>query len=503
MRSVREVNCSLALGTDEATTAIATPPDGIIRVVLYMVFVSGLYIPIVIGLYLRHRRNPAIRYRNPIEMAVTAIWIFLYCCARCAGALFVDSIPCATRYLSFGVPLQMALLGYFLAELRVVVTFKLTELMVAHSNRKRVNETNMMLMRTFLHHGWTSAPRVFMHAVANLPLFVVLYAPDYNPCDLSVCPTRVVDNVTFILYGEFGAMVVVTLILAVLVRTVVENFGLRLAFQRSGRVFLLAYTIYVPILVVHYDNDTLAKWHVDVLVNVALGHAFIGIHIVHPLWESYLAKSLPVRAHVAGTVGILDAYLQTNDGFRDFSTFAKSEFMYECVVAWKHLADFRLMTPTHLSAADIYAMHIAPRAPLSLANSVPSDVLKRYDMVFQANHKYAVNDSSVGEYDNKFYDPLLKHVRDRLIQETLPRFQRHPMGAGWAQFVTQYAMIHALDKLLVGESKAQTTHTNASTQSKKKKRSLESVKTAGRLVPIASERDSVDAPDRTNSDPST
>ncbi|RHY97228.1 hypothetical protein DYB35_004835 [Aphanomyces astaci] len=61
-----------------------------------------------------------------------------------------------------------------------------------------------------------------------------------------------------------------------------------------------------------------------------------------------------------GTAGVLNAYLQTTDGFDAFSMFAKSDFIIECVFGWRAIVDYRTEAPDHPSAVDIYNQLIAP-----------------------------------------------------------------------------------------------------------------------------------------------
>ncbi|CAK4828169.1 unnamed protein product [Aphanomyces euteiches] len=185
-------------------------------------------------------------------------------------------------------------------------------------------------------------------------------------------------------------------------------------------------------------TDSMAKYRLNVIVDAALGHLFIGIHILLPLRNIACLKRHAGIARYSevgdNKFDLFHMYLTTPAGFRDFLWFAQFEFIYENVVAWKHIMDYRQDVDGHLSVFEIYQKHIAPSAPLSLDNVVPSTLLARYAVMIAANHKYNVQPESDGELNRKYFDPILKILRELIIAKALPRYQQHPLGMGCAIF---------------------------------------------------------------------
>ncbi|KAG9408003.1 hypothetical protein AC1031_021242 [Aphanomyces cochlioides] len=279
---------------------------------------------------------------------------------------------------------------------------------------------------------------------------------------------------------------------------VVDNFGLRDDFQRSGRIFLLLYAIYFPMIVLF--TDSMAKYRLNVIVDAALGHIFIGIHILLPLrnidcLKRHAADQGRARRSVVGDskVALFHMYLATPAGFRDFSWFAQSEFIYESVIAWKHIMDYRQDVEGHLSVFEIYQKHIAPSAPLSLDNVVPSALHPRFAVMIAANHKYNAQPGSDGELNRKYFDPILKILRDLIIAKALPRYQQHPLGMGWRNFLTQHVVKNTLETTLQPDMPVPKA---VAAPQVVKKTSLPSIKCNGRLHPIISEEESVDGSDQ-------
>ncbi|KAF0684455.1 Aste57867_23551 [Aphanomyces stellatus] len=469
-------------------TAINPIPTGGVMIAIYVVVVVSAYAPIVTLLYIRHRQQPSIKYRNPNEMAFTAIWAYLYVCARCFGTLYADRISCFFRYVSFGVPLNFAFVGYMFAELRVVSMFKLTELMVAHAQRKFTEDRRMGMLRSFVRSGLASVPRVLAHVVLNIPLMVLLLSQDISTCTALTCPHSLVQQMIYYFYSQLGVVVVLSIALSFGLSQVIDNFHLRRSFQLNGRLFLAFLCVYMPLTIVFLNDPVMNDNQIEIFVNVILFHIFLWIHIAQPVWDVYRSSATKSHAVVQGTVHLLDAYLHTEDGFRDFSTFAKPEFMYECVVAWKNMVDYRVAAPNHLTAIQIYDLHMAPNAPLRLDRVVPATILTRYELVFAANHKYQVSVGSATERDHKYFDMALHAIRDRFLAETLPRYQRHPLGAGWREFVEKFTMQSTFDKLV---------HQDIQPLQKQKTglgpKRMPSIKPKGALVAIDSARESQEA----------
>ncbi|KAF0684454.1 Aste57867_23550 [Aphanomyces stellatus] len=501
--SVTSSSSSRSSGISNGDGSPSNPMDTK-QIAIFGVLVLSFYVPVVIALYHLHRRKPSIRYRNPTEMVFTATCAFLYVCARCCCTLFLHDMSCTVRYLLIGyvgqqlvhlttsvasIPFSQGLMGYFTAELRVVVTFKLTELMVALTEKKPVQKAHVGLLRAFAHHGLLSAPRLAVQIFGALPLFVVLFKEDYSQC--VTCPAYLVRQTTYLFYAEFALTATLTFGLSFGLSQVVDNFGLRASFVTSGRLFLAVYCIYFPLVIVFYDDEAFNVDHIDVFMDVLISHLFIWIHFLGPLKRAISASASGGTVTFQGTVGLLDAYLHTTDGFHDFAAFARSEFVYECVVAWKHMIDYRTDAPGHLSVDEIYELHIAPAATLSVANVVPPLVLKRYATVFAANTKYKVHPDSSAEPDTATFDALLQSIRQKLVTETLPRYQEHPLGTGWTEFVAKHEMQKALDKVLKDD-------VTTNKPKLKTKRSMPSIRAAIALGPIESERESIDPPSSTH-----
>ncbi|RHZ30765.1 hypothetical protein DYB26_006986 [Aphanomyces astaci] len=252
----------------------------------------------------------------------------------------------------------------------------------------------------------------------------------------------------------------------------------------------------LPLLIFSPDSWVELGYSLDLLLAIAMSHAFIVIHVVLPLTND--AYGMGLGSHTGtfqGTMAILDEYLRTPNGV-----------LY-----------FRTQAPGCLGVDEIYQQHFAP---FSLETIVPDNIRTRYSKAFQANDKYAVNPKSLSLNWN-YYDVLQDSVATFMVTDLLPRFQKHELGAGWTDFVARHHTEHVLEVMLQNEAmytfpdetliktkknrlsliesqqdsiKAQSINGN---KNQKKKQPLESIKTAsrlGKLVSIPSEKDSVDTP---------
>ncbi|KAH9086214.1 hypothetical protein LEN26_020371 [Aphanomyces euteiches] len=498
--SVNRSGCSPPTGSNSTSVPISPPIDRVVQLTLIAFVIAGIYAPVAIVYYFLHRNNPTIRFRSPVDVVIAATCAFIYSSMRCLNAIFVDKMSCSLRYLSLGIPLHFTVFAFAFAQLKVIITFNLTELMVAHAELKQGGQAKMAMLRIiFRLLKWTSIPRLIFHSLANAPLFWILLTAPYDPCDPTICPISLAQAATMFLYAELGISILLTFAFSFGLSRVVDNFGLRDDFQRSARVFLFIYSVYFPTYVLF--SDTMTRYRLNVMVDASLGHIFICIHILLPLRnvgsrKRYYVDPMKTRGSVGGEskVALFHMYLATPDGFRDFSWFAQSEFMYETVVAWKNIMDYRQAVEGHLSVVEIYQKHIAPRAPLSLNNVVRPELLSRFAVMIAANHKYNVQQPESDDGINReYFDPLLRVLREQILTETLPRYQRHPLGVGWRNFLTHNVVKNTLETLLQPDAFVPKTATTPQTL---KKTSLTSIKTNGRLFPIASDDDSCDSSDQ-------
>ncbi|KAF0684457.1 Aste57867_23553 [Aphanomyces stellatus] len=478
------------MGSSSTPERTLVSPTGAMRAIMVSAFVVSFYAPIATLMYYCNRHRPAIRYRNPAEMTLTASTSFFFSVARFITALYVDSFSCSVHLLLFVIPLQMSLLFYFLAELRLVLTFKLTELMVAHASRTNDHKHTIAWLQMFLRRG--KLLRMAMQLVWNVPFVVLLEMHNYSDLSGSSCPGSLLHPVVTLIGCEFVLVVVATLALSLQLSKAVDNFGLRQSFQASSRVSFFLFLLYVPILVFFYDTDVIYAYHVDVFMDVLISHTFVWIHIVLPVRAAFQNADDDGNAgYLQGTVGVLNAFLHTPEGFDAFSAFAKTEFAFECVAAWRNLVDYRLDAPNHLSAYDIYEQHIAPTAPLSLHHAVKDSILKRYSTAFEANSRYSVAPQEMVQ-DISYFDVLLDAVMDKIVVDTLPRFQRHALGVIWTDFVAKCNTQLALDKMLSHEALG---GGGAGGDAPVRKPTLPTIKgnfvheTSGRLIMIESRRE--------------
>ncbi|KAF0684458.1 Aste57867_23554 [Aphanomyces stellatus] len=439
-----------------AVSDLTLPVEGGVRTAVFCILgLTCSYAPLAILFYLCHRQHPAIRYRNPVEMAIMAFATFLHALARCMCSLYVERMSCRFRFLSFGVPLQIGLVMYVLAVLKIVLTFELTEMMVAHVSRMQLSHTKYRWLLYFRdQHTCFSLPRFCFNVVCNTPLVVILYKTDYSMFDGVHCPSHVVHELSQLFGIQFLVAIVASLGLSTKLSRVVDNFGLRDSFQQCGRVLLVLFGIYFPVLLFALDTPFNATYRIDLYLDLVICHTLLWYHIVLPLRTAWRDRHDDdddddnTNRHVlTGTAAILDAYLHTVKGFDAFSLFARAEFKYACVIAWKVLVEYRVHALGHLSATAIYAQHLAPTAPLPLDDVVSARILKRYAVAFESNSKYGVHPDA-DEREDGFFDVLLDAITQKLLTDVLPRFQRHPLGASFIAFAIKDTMQLALDHLL-------------------------------------------------------
>ncbi|RHY73105.1 hypothetical protein DYB30_013416, partial [Aphanomyces astaci] len=381
----------------------------------------------------------------------------------------------------------------------VVLTFQMTEMMVVMTETKARGvppSSKALWLRRFVRSGAFSKHRVGLYLVWGSPLFIILYLEDSSAFTKIVCSVPVVHRISTLHTVQFVLSMGLSVLMSFKLSQAVDNYGLRKSFQTSNRLLMLLAVVDLPLLIFSPDSWVELGYSLDLLLAIAMSHAFIVIHVVLPLTND--AYGMGLGSHTGtfqGTMAILDEYLRTPNGV-----------LY-----------FRTQAPGCLGVDEIYQQHFAP---FSLETIVPDNIRTRYSKAFQANDKYAVNPKSLSLNWN-YYDVLQDSVATFMVTDLLPRFQKHELGAGWTDFVARHHTEHVLEVMLQNEAmytfpdetliktkknrlsliesqqdsiKAQSINGN---KNQKKKQPLESIKTAsrlGKLVSIPSEKDSVDTP---------
>ncbi|ETW07717.1 hypothetical protein H310_02165 [Aphanomyces invadans] len=159
---------------------------------------------------------------------------------------------------------------------------------------------------------------------------------------------------------------------------------------------------------------------------------------------SKVVDNLGLRRSIADACcrarAVLNAYFETCEEFEAFTTFAKSEFIVECVLGWRALVDYRSQVPGHLASIEIYNQFLSPTAPFPLDNTVKGTPLKRHVVALEGSTKSSANpDEGPRWAQYQYFDVLLGAIVDKILHETLPRFQRHALGVGWFKLVVVYS----------------------------------------------------------------
>ncbi|RHY22074.1 hypothetical protein DYB32_009626 [Aphanomyces invadans] len=399
--------------------AVLHGPTGVGKMLLITTMSLSFYAPVVVAVYYANRHSSSIKYRNPSEMAFVAMAAYLNSLARFVGTIFIDDISCTFGLLSFG-------------------TKPLTKQRALH------------WLQVFLRPRYIWIERIVLHIAWNIPPILIVFGDNYTVYAGGDCPAQLLASVRHWYLASFAFMIAASVALSFQISKVVDNFGLRQAFQTGNHFF-----VYFPILV-FVPAEVVYTYHLDLTINVAIVHTLLWIHIVRPVSDFFRAsRTAATSSMFNGTARVLDAFLHTPNGFQAMSAFAKSDFMIESVIAWRALVDYRNEMPGHMSALDIYNQFIAPSAPFPLDNVVKGTILKRYAIAFECNNKYSIHPDD-GEQGAQYFDVLLDAIVNKILIEMLPRFQRHPLGAGWFDFLRRHHTQHALDKVLddtIGQAK--------------------------------------------------
>ncbi|EQC39724.1 hypothetical protein SDRG_03152 [Saprolegnia diclina VS20] len=452
-------------------------PRGTMRllIALALLFSSAMVVPLLV--YYCNRQSPSIRYRNPNFISIAAAWAAIYSIARCAVSLNPDMISCTNLALLFGISLQTTLMSYLLAEIMVVLTFNLTERMTKYnaqrtSQRAAIARLQWLLRRKHVTYAW-----LCIQLLWNLPTCaLVLSGPDYSGFNGTNCPNELRLRVVPVNMVQYCCIASGTLLLSRAMSKVVDNFGVRTSFQNSSRAMCVFVICYLPVSLL-YETAFVQATHLELFIVVVGAQVIVVFHMLGPIRQAFRDRPSSGFAF-KGTLGILEAFLHTDDGYQAFSEFAKGEYEVEVLVAWQALTEYRGEAKEALSATDIFDTHLGLDAPLPVRRFIPPLLLHRYEAAFAGNAKYGVRPDSA--HDPDFFNPLLDALLSHMVHQTLPRFQAHEIGAQiWKSYVAQYQTRLALDMVLQKQAEPATPVTKFSMPNRKFR--LETIQSLGNL----------------------
>ncbi|KAF0699486.1 Aste57867_9956 [Aphanomyces stellatus] len=415
-------------------------------------WISCLYMPMALLLYLYHSSHSCIRYRRPDRTAFPALCVML--CAHSMPILIFVNAHCLLYVIWFVLAL-CSMVSYLLLQLSLVVTFKITELLAEPTRATAATALRMIRFRWFLHPRIQSSIWLAANILFAAPVF---YPYDINALLITVegsCFGPVAWNVVL---SEFAIIGLVSIVLAVQVSQVVDNFGLRGSFLSTAKGGVLCILFQLVLSAGWYlDNWTwLATYHVVGVTACVPPHVFFYYNILAPLRQALfpspfrqrivvLSASIHMHPHLYPQhLSLFHDFLRHPDGFRAFLEFSRTELTVERLLAWQAIVQYQ-DAPSFRRANAVFDECLATHC--IYATSVGTNWRPFYQMQRPMWHPATPAAPAL-------FDRVLRDLEGLMHQDQLGRFLAHPSGClAWHDFLDRRRTLEKLDQVMTIVSK--------------------------------------------------
>ncbi|OQR82893.1 hypothetical protein ACHHYP_15390 [Achlya hypogyna] len=337
-----------------------------------------VYMPVALLLFVRRRQLSSIKYREPVPMGLAAAFLSLYTLCVPPVLCFSGEAPYTIILFFEWHVLVTGVVTYFLTQSILVVKFHITEILMdpilaTVARVRRTTYLRWLLYPRFQLVVWSAASTLF-----NVPLVLLMDGLDDNSTVTAFDSNAGNSNLgrlRFYAGIETGALILASYLLARTTSRIVDNFGLKEAYERAARIMGAGVCIYagISVLIAYDVAPGLDLYHLPTVVGLHTAHALFVVTIVLPLRASYRSKEThkDLKARMRQTKRDVDQlesmvlyrYLSTDEGFADFLAFSKKELCADALLAWKEVQRYKEGACT---IEHIFTSCLDPGAPLQV-----------------------------------------------------------------------------------------------------------------------------------------
>ncbi|RHY91126.1 hypothetical protein DYB35_001902 [Aphanomyces astaci] len=394
---------------------------------LVVCWASAAYMPVALGLYIKHRNHPSIKYRQPHLMA-----------------------------------LECVLLVYMLAQGSVVAMFAITELLALPQQRSPTALKRMQAYRWLLFRP-VQALVVVMGGVLAIGIGLLILPKPLWTLTYDTCSVEPAVETLFITTAvECAVLGVSSLYLSRHVSKVVDNFGLRQTYWRAAVAMLVVAMTGGAVMAATNMQGRDAVAFRAVLHSVA-AHVVVVCHIVLPVRHRLdSSRRLPPAKDIHALLDDLTLFLATPLGFDAVLAFAQKEAHTQELLAWAMVEKYKRNLVT---AQTVYNQCLEPQSLLWC--KAATDIVPAVARILRAPapllHVYPPTPASSSSMRHVMDDFSAKLVKT-IYFKVLPGFQQH--SPAWQEFQTTLKTMDLLESVDKMTQQTSSTANNLSKVSK-------------------------------------
>ncbi|EQC35428.1 hypothetical protein SDRG_07138 [Saprolegnia diclina VS20] len=423
---------------------------------LVVVVVLAAYMPVLLTLYVRRRRQAHLRCRQPLDMAFAAACVMVYAVADPLQQVMMLShnLSCYWHvvWAAFNV---LGSAWYLVVAVSHVVRYRVTEVLAQPLDPEqpypKMRLYRFLLQRSVQRRACAALVALALVATLSASDTATLLSPSINGC---LTPAMVVS-----IGLQFGIVLSVVLYVVYALHSVDDLAGLHRTYAQTllhvvGVLWLLGFVTFSES---QFQWTLLRTYNIKTMVTTLLAHLLFYFNIVQPM-----ALLRATRVHDAIGSGDTTAsrslhelasfrkYLEEPAGLDDFIAYCRLALRLEDILAYTTLWNFMTQLTTRDAAIAVYDECLDQSGPLVTPSAAKWRDYYRSQLAnphgLQNRAPTSARGPDVLPWD--LYSPFLNDLLVSMFNDLVPDFTRHSLGLSWREF--RYEHLHASQRCISG-----------------------------------------------------
>ncbi|RHZ20530.1 hypothetical protein DYB37_001543 [Aphanomyces astaci] len=392
---------------------------------LMLLWISYLYMPVAVAVYLYHRERPSIKHRLPIGTASAGLFASIYCLAQPLCAYFSESTSCG-----------------------------ITEIIAQPTNVSHDRVAVWNYFRGMIIPSIQVPVGICVCVLWNFPhiLLLALHATTISQLSYAECITMDFFNLIMcISIGQAAVLLVGCLFIGHQLRHTTDTYHVRWSYVYTSMYMVACSSLCLVYWLVSTYSSALTGFHVIEVMTTQGLQGIVFFNILLPLVSAY--KDRHKVKDLTGSTSLQvnwDSYLQSNEAYLSYMEFCHGHTAI--LLAWKASVDFR-NGDGKLNVFEVYQMHIAPDGAFTVYDDLPDLLRRKYTKkIHRLRQKASLVMTNVSKVvpmpeivDADFYEPLRRELVLIMVTSSLALYEKDELGKDWLSFHTRRRSIHSLE----------------------------------------------------------
>ncbi|KAF0758298.1 hypothetical protein AaE_003983 [Aphanomyces astaci] len=403
---------------------------------LMLLWISYLYMPVAVAVYLYHRERPSIKHRLPIGTASAGLFASIYCLAQPLCAYFSESTSCGSALLILTITSNTAVAVLVWTAFVVLVLYSITEIIAQPTNVSHDRVAVWNYFRGMIIPSIQVPVGICVCVLWNFPhiLLLALHATTISQLSYAECITMDFFNlIMYISIGQAAVLLVGCLFIGHQLRHTTDTYHVRWSYVYTSMYMVMCSSLCLLYWLVSTYSSALTGFHVIEVMTTQGLQGIVFFNILLPLVSAY--KDRHKVKDLTGSTSLQvnwDSYLQSNEAYLSYMEFCHG---HTAILLAK------------------YQMHIAPDGAFTVYDDLPDLLRRKYTKkIHRLRQKASLVMTNVSKVvpmpeivDADFYEPLRRELVLIMVTSSLALYEKDELGKDWLSFHTRRRSIHSLE----------------------------------------------------------